>query len=182
MPARKKQKPLEHGERVYVRRKTDGDAKEVIATVRGRRGLHGPWVYPTETKAAFDGYIRGNQEKDFVGLLVCRIADDRIVGMANLSQIFRGNLQGAYLGFWATAEFAGQGYMREGLRLVLRYSLKKLRLHRLEANVQPANELSKALIKRCGFRYEGFSPRYLKGGCLWRDPEPCAMPTEDWWA
>jgi ribosomal-protein-alanine N-acetyltransferase len=180
MPARKKQKPLERGERVYLRRPTAGDAKEVIATVRASRRLHRPWVYPTETKAAFDGYIRRNQENDSVGLLVCRIADDRIVGMANLSQIFRGNLQGAYLGFWAFAEFAGQGYMREGLTLVLRYAFKELRLHRLEANVQPANELSKALIKRCGFRYEGFSPRYLKVGGIWRDHERWAMHAEEW--
>ncbi len=89
MPARKKQKPLERGGRVYLRRPMAGDAKEVIATVRASRRLHRPWVYPTDTKTAFDGYIRRNQENEFVGLLVCRIADDRIVGMANLSQIFR---------------------------------------------------------------------------------------------
>jgi|SRR5580700_7636298 ribosomal-protein-alanine N-acetyltransferase len=180
MPLRRKEKPLERGERVYLRRPTAGDTKEVIATVRTSRRLHRPWVYPTETKAAFDGYIRRNQAPDFVGLLICRLSDDRILGMANLSQIFRGNLQGAYLGFWASAESAGQGYMKEGLKLVLRYAFKKLKLHRLEANLQPANETSKALIKRCGFRYEGFSPRYLKVGGVWRDHERWAIHAEEW--
>ena len=176
----RKEKPLERGERVYLRRPTAGDTKEVIAAVRTSRRLHRPWVYPTEGKAAFDGYIRRNQEPDFVGLLICRLSDHRILGMANLSQIFRGNLQGAYLGFWASAEFAGQGYMNEGLKLVLRYAFKKLKLHRLEANVQPANETSKALIKRCGFRYEGFSPRYLKVGGVWRDHERWAIHAGEW--
>ena len=180
MPLRRKEKPLERGERVYLRRPTAGDTKEVITTVRTNRRLHRPWVYPTETKAAFDGYIRRNQAPDFVGLLICRLSDDRILGMANLCQIFRGNLQGAYLGFWASAESAGQGYMKEGLKLVLRYAFKKLKLHRLEANVQPANEPSKALIKRCGFRYEGFSPRYLKVGGVWRDHERWAIHAEEW--
>jgi ribosomal-protein-alanine N-acetyltransferase len=99
--------------------------------------------------------------------------------MANLSQIFRGNLQGAYLGFWASAEFTGQGYMAEGLQLVLHFAFKRLRLHRLEANVQPENQKSKALIKRSGFWYEGFSPRYLKVGGKWRDHERWAVVAEE---
>ena len=179
MPRRRNQTPLERGERAYLRRPTGADAKEVITTVRASRDLHRPWVYPTDTKTAFDGYIRRTRERDFVGLLVCRSSDDRIIGMANLSQIFRGNLQGAYLGFWASAEFAGQGYMTEGLQLVLRYAFKRLRLHRVKANVQPENEKSKALIKRSGFRYEGFSPRYLKVGGKWCDHERWAILVEE---
>ena len=180
MPARKKQKPLEHGERVYLRRPTAGDAKEVIATVGASRRWHRPWVYPTETRAAFDGYIRRTQEADFVGLLICRQSDDRILGMANLSQIFLGNFRSAYLGFWASTEFAEQGYMTEGLKLVLRHAFQRVGLHRVEANVQPGNERSKALIKRSGFRYEGFSPRYLKIGGVWRDHERWAVLKDEW--
>jgi [ribosomal protein S5]-alanine N-acetyltransferase len=179
MPSRRKQSPLPRGDRVYLRRPTAADAKEVIATVRASRDLHRPWVYPTDNKTAFDGYLRRNRDDDFVGLLICRRSDDRIIGMANLSAIFRGNLQGAYLGFWASAEFAGQGYMTGGLQLVLHHAFKRLRLHRLEANVQPENEKSKALIKRSGFRYEGFSPRYLKVGGKWRDHERWAIVAEE---
>jgi len=179
MASRRKQASLERGERVYLRRPTASDAKEVITTVRASRALHRPWVYPSDTKTAFEGYIRRTRECDYVGLLICRNNDDRITGMVNLSQIFRGNLQGAYLGFWASAEFAGQGYMTEGLQLVLRYAFKRLRLHRLEANVQPENEKSKALIKRSGFRYEGFSPRYLKVGGKWRDHERWGILAEE---
>ena len=179
MPPRRKHTALERGERAYLRRPTVADAKEIITTVRASRDLHRPWVYPTDTKRDFEGYIQRTRERDFVGLLICRRSDDRIIGMANLSQIFRDNLQGAYLGFWASAEFSGQGYMTEGLQLVLRFAFKRLRLHRLEANVQPANEKSKALIKRSGFRFEGFSPRYLKVGGKWRDHERWAILAEE---
>ncbi len=34
---------------------------------------------------------------------------------------------------------AGNGYLTEGLGLVVRYAFEQLRLHRLEANIQPAN-------------------------------------------
>jgi RimJ/RimL family protein N-acetyltransferase len=72
-------------------------------------------------------------------------------------------------------EFAGERLMTEGLGLVLRHAFRKVKLVRLEANIQPGNERSKVLIGGCGFQYQGFSPRYLKVGGLWRDHERWAI-------
>ena len=87
--------------------------------------------------------------------------------------------QNAYLGFYAVADFAGKGYMSAGLKLVLANVFNELQLHRLEANVQPDNMQSIQLIKKNGFRYEGFSPRYLKIDNEWRGHEHWAMTYED---
>jgi ribosomal-protein-alanine N-acetyltransferase len=70
--------------------------------------------------------------------------------------------------------------MAEGLELVMRQCFRRLKLHRLEANIQPDNERSKHLVERAGFRYEGYSPRYLKIGGRWRDHERWAITREDW--
>ena len=111
--------------------------------------------------------------------LVCRPADHAIVGVFILSQIVRGMFQSAYLGYYAEEPHAGQGYMSEGMGLVLRHTFTAMRLHRVEANVQPENAASIALVKRSGFRLEGLSPRYLKVAGRWRDHQRWAMTIDD---
>ena len=84
------------------------------------------------------------------------------VGVVNLTNIALGLFRSAYLGYYAFAGYERQGLMREGMRAVVRHSFKSLKLHRLEANIQPGNMASIALVKSCGFSREGYSPRYLK--------------------
>jgi ribosomal-protein-alanine N-acetyltransferase len=65
--------------------------------------------------------------------------------------------------------------MTEAVGLVVRDAFRRLRLHRLEANVQPGNRASIRLVRRLGFRREGYSPRYLKIQGRWRDHERWAL-------
>ena len=111
--------------------------------------------------------------------MICRNEDAAIVGYFGLGQISLGHFRSAYLGYYAFGPYAGQGFMREGLELVLRHAFGSIRLHRVEANIQPENVRSIALVRSAGFRYEGLSLRYLKIGGRWRDHEHWAITTED---
>lgn len=70
--------------------------------------------------------------------------------------------------------------MRAGLSLALTQAFRVLELHRVEANIQPDNLRSIALVERLGFHREGFSPAYLKIGGRWRDHERWALLADEW--
>jgi ribosomal-protein-alanine N-acetyltransferase len=172
--------PDSEGSRVYLRPPTRADEREFVALMRASRSFHRPWASAPTDPERFAAYLADSRRPDFEAMLVCRHIDDAIVGFFNLSHITRGLLQSAYLGYAAGKPHAGQGYMREGIQLVLRNAFLTLRLHRVEANIQPGNHASIALARRAGFRREGFSPRYLKIGGRWRDHERWALLADEW--
>jgi ribosomal-protein-alanine N-acetyltransferase len=166
--------------RVFLRTPVHADRAEFISLMRASRAFHRPWATAPTDDEAFDAYLVDARRADFEAMLVCRRADRAILGFFNLSHITRGSLQSAYLGYAVANQFANQGYMREGIELVVREAFATLRLHRIEANIQPGNQASIALARGAGFAREGFSPRYLKIGGRWRDHERWAILAEDW--
>jgi len=99
----------------------------------------------------------------------------RIVGVINVTEIVRGAFQSAYLGYYGMVGFSRKGLMTEALNAAARYAFDDLGLHRMEANIQPENAASIALVRRAGFKKEGFSPRYLCINGKWRDHERWAL-------
>jgi len=172
--------PTVRGRRLRLTLPTSADRADFLALARRSRKLHRGLVTPPTTPARFDLWLANVRTPTCIALLLRRRSDGSLLGSLELSQIARGRFQSAYLGYWIGASFARQGYMTEGLELALRYAFAQLHLHRLEANLQPQNVASRALVKRLGFRREGYSPRYLKLGGRWRDHERWAILAEDW--
>ncbi len=164
-------KPL----RIDLERPTLLREEEFLAAVRKSRKLHKGLVSPPDSvekyRKLLDSLRSTNRESFFV---VVRDSDS-LAGLINVSEIVRGAFQSAYLGYYALEPHAGGGYMREGLRQVIDHCFRKLKLHRLEANIQPENKRSVELVRSLGFRNEGFSPRYLKVCGRWRDHERWAL-------
>jgi ribosomal-protein-alanine N-acetyltransferase len=164
--------------RVRLRPLAASDRDEFVAAMRSSRALHRPWISMPETAEQFAAYLERGKRSNAASYVACRRAGDEIVGFFNISEIVRGSFRSAYLGYGGVSAYAGHGYMTEGMRLLLREARVHLGLHRLEANIQPGNLASIALVRRCGFVVEGFSPRYLKINGRWRDHERWAILLE----
>jgi [ribosomal protein S5]-alanine N-acetyltransferase len=166
--------------RVRIDHVQASDGAELVAANLASIALHEPWVSPCRDQASFLGYLSRCDNDRAMGFIAREQESGRIVGVINLTGIIHGFFQNAYMGYYGVAGMNGRGLMREAIGLVMRHAFNDIGLHRLEANIQPGNEASKALAKRLGFRLEGYSPSYLKIDGEWRDHERWAILSEEW--
>src|SRR6185503_945753 len=115
--------------------------QEFLAAAARSRKLHRSWVSPPQTKKAFADYVKRCKTPNHVGYWVCTERGE-LAGVINISEIVRGSFLSGYLGYYAFVPHSDRGYMKRGLRAVIRHAFRVLRLHRLEANIQPANDAS----------------------------------------
>jgi ribosomal-protein-alanine N-acetyltransferase len=162
---------------VTLRPVTPADAPALIAANAAARDFHAPWVQPFTDQPGFDTWWAPVDQGRRLPLIV--LAAETLAGVISLNEIVRGAFQSSYLGYYAYPGSAGQGAMTRGLALALAHAFGPAGLHRVEANIQPANHRSLALVRRAGFRHEGFSPRYLHIDGAWRDHERSAKCADD---
>ena len=166
---------------VTLRRPVVADGEAFVAAALRSSGAIKPWVFPPDTLPAFEAMVARISPSYVPSVLVDR-ASGEIVGALNLSEVVRGNFMSTYLGYYAFEPHQGRGLMARGLKLLLALAFEDLALHRVEANVQPANERSVRLLRAAGFEHEGFSKNYLFIDGAWRDHERFAMRRECWLA
>jgi ribosomal-protein-alanine N-acetyltransferase len=160
---------------VTLTRVTLSDAPALIAANKESQAHHLPWVTSFTDQAGFDAWFGRGITGPNVSLIAREAQTNGIVGVINISEIAMGAFQSAYLGYYGMAQYARQGLMTEALRQAIAFAFSDLGLHRVEANIQPGNAGSIALVKKLGFRQEGFSERYLKIGGQWCDHERWAL-------
>lgn len=156
------------------------DVWQFLAATDRSRGFHGEWIQPPMDEDGFEALLRRSQSPNFKALAVVLHRHDSLVGMIHFSEIIRGAFQNAFCSYWVGIGSESKGIMTEALRLALHFAFQELKLHRIEANIQPGNLKSIALVNRCGFVKEGFSEKYLQIEGEWKDHERWAIHSEIW--
>jgi ribosomal-protein-alanine N-acetyltransferase len=156
------------------------DAPALIAAHLASRALHGQWVQPFTTLEGFEVWFAPTQGEAPRKVALLAESAGALVGVVNLNEIVRGGFLSCYMGYYRlAAPEPSRGRMTEAVRLALAHAFGPLGLHRVEANIQPANHRSIALVRRLGFRLEGLSRNYLRIAGAWRDHERWALLAED---
>ncbi len=154
---------------------TESKAEAFATAARRSKRLHAGWSTPPTTADAAQALaVRRSGPSDF-GFLIFDYDTTDLAGYIEVTNIVRGPFQSAYLGYYMFQGFERRGYMSWALAEIIKRAWKDLKLHRLEANIQPANLASIRLVEKLGFHKEGYSPRYLKLGGKWRDHERWAI-------
>jgi len=110
------------------------------------------------------------------------LRDGRFAGEVSLGSVQRGPFQMGYIGYWIDEQLAGQGYVPEGVVLIMQYAFDVLQLHRLEAAIVPRNGASRRVAEKLGLRDEGVAVGFLQIQGVYEDHVRYAITTEEWLA
>jgi [ribosomal protein S5]-alanine N-acetyltransferase len=163
---------------VQLRHLKASDEMVFMGHIRRSRELHRGWVQVPTSVKAFQRYAKEMNTPKDQAYLAIRTDTQEMVGVVELQDIFRGDFQNAYLIYYGFAGQLKQGLMRQAVQQVIAKAFGPLKLHRLEANIQPENLSSIALIKACGFEKEGLSRQFLRKNGVWRDHQRWSLLNE----
>jgi len=135
-------------------------------------------AYWVENLAAAAARFREGSRIEFA--LLFPKDDGDLIGHCAFSNVMRGAFQACYLGYGLDRDAVGEGFMTEALTAALDYVFGHVRLHRVMANYMPANERSGAVLRRLGFRIEGYARDYLNIDGAWRDHILTALHSDEW--
>ena len=182
--------------RVYLRFPVQRDWRNWAALRAESRDFLAPWeptwAYDALTRGAFRRRLKMyktemRQGVTYSFLILRRVddvlkdqealrrVDDVLLGGITLSNLRRGVAQSATLGYWIGSPHRNKGYMTDSLAAILEFAFSRIGLHRVEAACLPANEASRRLLLRSGFREEGYAREYLRISGRWQDHQLFAI-------
>ncbi|MBK0027395.1 GNAT family N-acetyltransferase [Stenotrophomonas sp. S48] len=115
---------------------------------------HPAWTRPAEARAQIDDDLAAQATGTQLKLAVRESIDGPLLGICVVFALDR-DARRAEIGYLLAPAQQGQGYMHEALQRLLDYLFQTLRLHRVEAELDPRNAPSAHVLERLGFAREG---------------------------
>lgn len=110
-----------------------------------------------------------NQKKDLAYMYLIRDAAENIVGRINLTDMIRGNMNKAEIGYRMGKVHQGKGYATKAVGLILEKAATEHKLHRIEAGTSVQNIGSQVALVKNGFQFTGRLRQYIFINGEWQD-------------
>jgi ribosomal-protein-alanine N-acetyltransferase len=161
--------------RISTRLVTPADAPELAHLLRVHRDLldrfepirdedyYTPAGQAEAIRGALDGHRRGTTVPHTI------VVDGRVAGRITMSNVLRGVLQSANIGYWVDPALHRRGVATAALREMVRLAFTDVGLHRLEAATLLHNLASQRVLERNGFVRYGVAEQFLKIAGRWQD-------------
>ncbi len=143
---------------------------------------HGAKPEKDLTKDQFKKLLLGQSERRKLDTFYDLGVFDReghLVGNVSVMEVARGISQTAFLGYRIYNNYWRKGYGKEAVQAMIDIGFKDIKLHRIEAGIEPGNIRSIRLAKSLGMRREGLKKRaiFLRSG--WVDLLMYTLTSED---
>ncbi len=118
------------------------------------------------------GKYKAGEFYDFAVTL--KSEEGKMIGTCGFSKIdFTNNI--GEIGYVISPEYQGKGYASEATREIIEFGFNQLSFNRIEAKYIVGNGASRAVMEKCGLKYEGTarSAMLIKGS--YRDIATCAL-------
>ena len=139
------------------------DAPEMWASVEACRAYLEPWLpwVPFQTEPASSAQYADASMSDWDYGRALRFAirerpSKKFLGIVSLEQLQHMNLS-CDLGYWLRKDANGRGLMTEAASATVSWAFRHLGAHRVRVAAATDNHASLAVIRRCGFRFEGIA-------------------------
>lgn len=163
---------IELSDTLVLRSLRETDARPLHALIEANRAHLTPWMpwAAAQTPAATEGFVRSaiRQERDRDGYQLVLVEGGELCGVVGFHRIDHENASTS-VGYWLAADRQGRGLMTRAVAALVEHGFNELGMYRIELRAAPANERSRALAERLGFREEGLLRGAERFGSEFRD-------------
>lgn len=165
-------------ERLMLRILDEDNAQSVSDYYLRNRDFHQPWFSERNDEIFTARQQRKNLEvelRDFnIGRalpfwLTLKADPQRIIGRFALTNMIHGSFRSCIASWHLDRKLTGHGYAAEAGQAAIAAAFNDYKLHRIEANILPANDRSINLAEQLGFELAGYENRYLEINGEWED-------------
>jgi [ribosomal protein S5]-alanine N-acetyltransferase len=170
--------PVLRTERLLLKILNKSAAVQVLDYYQRNRAFHQPWFAERPDQIFTIRQQEQNLAREYEDFQAGRAVPfwiflqsdpERIIGRVAFTSIVRGCFDSCFLAYHLDQACQGRGLAQEAAQAAIALMFRDFKLHRIEANIMPANSRSLVLAEHLGFQLEGLSRQYLKINGKWED-------------